>query len=116
LADMGRTAAALTIALLLTAAVTNAPLRAQNGNPFQLGKHAYESSQFEAAFRILKPLAAAGNAEAQLLIGDMYNRGVGVRRDNSVAIEWYRKSAIQGNDEAIQMLGQGMRLLGESSN
>lgn len=113
---MGRTVFALFTAFCIAALIAAAPLRAQDGNQLQIGKRAYESRQFETAFRILKPLAMAGNAEAQLLVGDMYNLGAGVGRDNSVAIEWYRKSAMQGHDQAIQMLGQGMRLLGESSN
>ena len=76
---------------------------------------AYDASKFKIAFKILKPLAEQGHAEAQLIVADMYNIGKGVQQDNSSAISWYRKSAAKGNTEAIQMLGQGMRLFGETS-
>lgn len=91
------------------------PANAQTVNDIEVGKRAYEKREYQIAFKILKPLADKGQAEAQLIIGDMYNIGRGVQQDNAVAIEWYRKAAEQGNPDAIQMLGQGMRLLGESS-
>ncbi|MBT3550832.1 MAG: sel1 repeat family protein [Rhodospirillaceae bacterium] len=113
---MGHKVFALSTAFCIAAFIAAAPLRAQDGDQLQIGKRAYESRQFETAFKVLKPLAVGGNAEAQLMIGDMYNLGAGVGRDNSAAIEWYRKSAMQGNGQAIEMLGQGMRLFGESTN
>lgn len=112
---MKRAAVTLLIAALLAGAA-HAPLYGGGGEPLQLGKQAYEARAFAKAFQLLKPLADAGNADAQMLVGDMYNLGAGVAQDNSAAIEWYRKSAMQGNPEAIEMLGQGMRLFGESTN
>ena len=41
--------------------------------------------------------------EAQLIVGDKYNLGKGVGQDNASAIFWYRRSAEQGNNEAIDM-------------
>jgi TPR repeat protein len=114
---LGRALLAILIAFMLAAAAPEAP-RAQTGGGDQwlIGKRAYEARNFKAAFRLLKPLAEAGNAEAQFMVGNMYNLGAGAPRDNAAAIEWYRKSAMQDNFEAIEMLGQGMRLLGESTN
>ncbi len=83
---------------------------------FEDGKKAYEAKNYETAFQILLPHAKAGRAEAQLMVADMYNIGRGVAQDNAAAIMWYHEAAAQGNDEAIQMLGQGMRLLGESTD
>lgn len=91
------------------------PAHAQVVNQFEIGKRAYDARKFETAFKILLPLAERDHARAQLMIGDMYNTGKGVERDNASAISWYRKSAELGNPEAVQMLGQGMRLFGESS-
>ncbi len=86
-----------------------------SNDPYEIGKQAYDKKAYQLAFKILHPLATKGHAAAQVIIGDMYNIGRGVQQDNSLAIEWYQKSAEQGNLDAIQMLGQGMRLLGESS-
>ena len=112
---MSRIVLAATIALSLTGPVSYLPVHAQGTDQFKIGKRAYEADNFKTAFKILKPLAETGHAQAQLMVGDMYNLGRGTRQDNSLAIYWYQKSAEQGNFEAIQMLGQGMRLLGESS-
>jgi len=121
LVEMGRAVLVCFLALLLAVAIANGPARAQAGAQvkpedavqLQNGTRAFKSRKYETAFRILKPLAMRGNADAQLMVGDMYNLGAGVAQDNSAAIDWYRKSAMQGNAEAIEMLGQGMRLTGE---
>ena len=101
--------------LIVSLLVFSVPAMAQPAEQIEIGKRAYENRDYQTAFKILKPLADKGHAEAQLVIGDMYNIGRGVQQDNAVAIEWYRKAAEQGNMDAIQMMGQGMRLLGESS-
>ena len=92
-----------------------APTNAQSPDQFEIAQRAYENKDYKTAWKILMPLAKQGQAEAQVIISDMYNIGRGVQQDNSRAIEWYRKAAELGNLDAIQMLGQGMRLLGESS-
>jgi TPR repeat protein len=112
---MIRNVFALIVAASLALSVFDLSAHAQNIDQFKIGKAAYDANKFEIAFKTLKPLAERGHAEAQLIIADMYNLGRGVRQDNSLAISWYRKSAEQGNTDAIQMLGQGMRLFGESS-
>jgi TPR repeat protein len=86
------------------------------GSSFEKGKTAYDAKNYETAFQILLPHAEAGRAEAQLMVADMYNIGRGVAQDNAAAIMWYHEAAAQGNEQAIQMLGQGMRLLGESTD
>ena len=106
---------ALIVSASLAWSASSFHAHAQGVDQFEIGKRAYHANNFETALKILRPLAERDHAEAQLIIGDMYNIGKGVRQDNSIAIFWYRKSAEQGNIEAIQMLGQGMRLLGESS-
>jgi len=44
--------------------------------------------------------AKAGDAAAQLKLGDMYDLGAGVAQDFVVAAEWYLKAAEQGNAQA----------------
>jgi len=112
---MKRAVVTIVIAAML-AAIAPAPLHGADADALQMGKQAYAARAFAKAFQLLKPLAEAGNAEAQRLVGDMHNLGAGVAQDNSADIEWYWKSAMQGNAQAIEMLGQGMRLFSESTN
>ena len=71
---MKRAVVIIFIAALLAGAA-QAPLHAGDANNLQMGKRAYEARAFAKAFPLLKPLAEAGNAEAQILVGDMYNLG-----------------------------------------
>ena len=41
--------------------------------------------------------AEQGNVEAQLLMGDCYDRGKGVAKNPAEALKWFRKAADQGN-------------------
>ena len=46
---------------------------------------AYERKDFATAMALWRPLAAAGNAEAETLLGAMYWSGEGVPRDHKEA-------------------------------
>lgn len=48
----------------------------------------------------LKIRAKQGDAAAQLNLGMMYSRGLGVSVDKTLALAWLRIAAAQGNDEA----------------
>jgi TPR repeat protein len=60
------------------------------------GLSAFESKDYLRAFRILKPIAESGDAEAQCIVANMYHLGLGLDQNISQAIDWYRKSAEQG--------------------
>ncbi|MFZ0509129.1 MAG: tetratricopeptide repeat-containing serine protease family protein [Methylocella sp.] len=47
--------------------------------------------------RWYRKAADQGDADAQLMLGILYNEGIGVPRDYAEAIRWYRKAADQGN-------------------
>ena len=49
--------------------------------------------------------AEQGNAHAQLLLGTMYEKGIGVAKDEAEAVEWYREAAEQGSADAQSILG-----------
>ena len=53
----------------------------------------------------LLPLAEAGDAEAQYILGHQYRFGGGPRRDQEMAATWFRRAAEQGHLEAIAALG-----------
>lgn len=69
------------------------------------GLAAFEANDYANAFKLLKPLADQGDAEAQCIIGNMYDLGLGLERDIIKAVEWYRKSAEQGYGLASNNLG-----------
>ena len=69
------------------------------------GKRAYEEKDYATALRELTPLAAQGNADAQLILGKMYWMGQGVQMDTSQAIKWLEPSAKQGNADAQFFMG-----------
>ena len=75
-----------------------------------LGLAAFEVGDYANAFKLLKPLADQGDAEAQCIIGNMYDLGLGLERDILEAIEWYRKSAEQGYGLASNNIGTIFKL------
>ena len=52
-----------------------------NFSEYQKGLNAYNKGDFAAALNELTPLAEQGNAEAQNLLGRMYNKGEGVEEN-----------------------------------
>ncbi len=50
--------------------------------------------------------AKQGKAEAQSFLGIMYEKGIGVAKDETEAVKWYRKASEQGNANAQSMLGR----------
>ena len=72
---------------------------------FAEGAGAYNARQYDLALREIAPLARAGNADAQHLLGLMYYMGRGVKRDYKTALEWHRKAALQGKADAQYVVG-----------
>lgn len=70
-----------------------------------LGVVAYESGDFDGAFTRLLPLAAAGDAEAQFMIGLMYANGQGIQQNFYKAGQLYRQAGKQGHAGAQVNLG-----------
>ena len=68
------------------------------------GIKAWETQDFTRAHQILGKLAAAGNPEAQLMVGEMYGFGEGVPEDMVKADEWLNKAKAGGNKDAAESL------------
>lgn len=66
---------------------------------------AFERRNFAAVLKSLQPLAEAGEAPAQTLLGYMYRAGLGVEQSDFEAVEWYRKAAGQDDPDAQYLLG-----------
>ena len=53
-----------------------------------------------------KVLAEQGDPQAQVLLGVMYDYGLGIPEDDEEALRWYRKSADQGHaDGQLSLAG-----------
>lgn len=97
--------------LLLTASL----LLAGNAIAKDLGDavEAMRTGDFAEAYCIMRPLAEAGDADAQYNIGWMYLNGYGLRINDSLALEWWKKASVQGNADAsfsiamLYSLGEG---------
>lgn len=60
------------------------------------GVAAWRRGDFAGALAIWRPLAEAGDAEAQFNIAQAYRLGRGVRQDEKIAMRWYERAARQG--------------------
>jgi TPR repeat protein len=63
------------------------------------------------AIQLFRPLAAAGNAKAQHLIGVMYHRGEGVARSSVRAFAWFSLAAARGDSDAKAKLTEVSKTL-----
>lgn len=69
------------------------------------GRKAFMAANYVQAWKELSPLAKAGNADAQYLLGVMYSHGRGVGADDDQSARWYEAAAKQGHVEAAFNLG-----------
>ena len=72
---------------------------------FTEGANAYNARNYALALKEIAPLAKAGNADAQHLLGLMYYMGRGVQRDYAQALIWHRKAALAGKADAQYIVG-----------
>lgn len=75
---------------------------------------AFQRGYYLTALGLATPLALEGDAASQTLIGEIYSRGLGVRRDLAKAIEWYGKAAEQKTPEAMFQLAMVLHDGGEA--
>ena len=95
----------LALALLFGAASFSSTYASPLEDELHNGLRALQRGDYATAMRLLRPLAERGNAEAQWLVGRMYNHGHGVQQSFVQAALWYRKAAEQGYDAAQGVLG-----------
>lgn len=89
--------------LIMTAFLLTVSTGTQAG--LQEGIAAYNKGSYQAALNEFGPLAASGNAIAQLYLGRIYMQGLGSKPDYGKAISWTRKAAMKKNREAQYFLG-----------
>lgn len=69
--------------------------------PLDDALQAFNSGKYSQAAEMLAPLAKSGNAVAQQHLGLLYYHGRGVKEDELAAAALWKKSAAQGNVEAM---------------
>lgn len=93
---------ALSLALpLLAASMLAAPAHADVKD----GVDAWQAGNYAGAVAEWRPLALAGDADAQFNLGQAYKLGRGVPADLVQAEAWYRRAAKQGHLQAEDNLG-----------
>ncbi|OWK32820.1 SPOR domain-containing protein [Sphingomonas mucosissima] len=75
------------------------------GADVKQGVDAWSRGDYKAAVDIWRPLAAAGDADAQFNLGQAFKLGRGVPANLPTATEWFRKAAAQGHSQAIDNYG-----------
>jgi TPR repeat protein len=83
--------------------------------PIDDANRAFEAGRFEQAARLLAPLAQHGHPVAQLRLGILYFQGSGVKENERQAIAWWRRSADQGNLDAMYQLGNAFAFGNEAA-
>lgn len=94
---------ALALALAAVLLLGHQPARA---NALGDGYYAYRHQRYAEALAILKPLALEGNPYAEFNLAVMYDDGLGVPRNFTLALFWYRKAGSQGLADGQYMAGR----------
>ena len=92
-----------------TAALMVATAAAVLAGPLEDANEALIQKDYAKAVQLYRPLAAAGNPEAQVNLGYMYDEGLGVSRDYGEAVRWYRFAADQGEPQGLSNLANMYR-------
>jgi hypothetical protein len=66
---------------------------------------AYDRADLRSALAAWLPAAEGGDVEAQAIVGEIYERGLGVAPDFAAAARWYRLAADAGSTRAQVNLG-----------
>ncbi|MFW1678493.1 tetratricopeptide repeat protein [Pontibacter sp. JAM-7] len=68
------------------------------------GIRAFEQQDYPTALSELKPLAQDGDADALNMLGQMYENGWGVEKDEKAAKRYYRRGASKGHMDSVNSL------------
>ena len=68
-------------------------IKIENSAELKRGIEAFNIGKYRIAFNKLAPLAEAGNAMAQTMLGLMYQDGKSVPQDYVEAVKWFRRAA-----------------------
>lgn len=80
----------------------------ESNERLRLGKAGFRLGMYDSAFAMLTNVDVGDDADAQFMIGQMYAKGKGVKKDKKKAEEWYWKAANQGHAAAALELEKGI--------
>ena len=86
--------------LLIAAGLLAMPMSGALAGPWEDGMAAYNRGDYAPAIELFRPLARAGNAKAQAVIGVMYRKGQGVAKNSEHAFMWLSLASAHGNARA----------------
>jgi hypothetical protein len=99
----------LGIAVLLLCSAHLTPAQAQDNiifhNQLAASDQAYAQGNYNAAVLLVRPLAEAGNRDAQHKLGVLISEGKGLEQNVVEAVSWFQKAAEQGYPNALHSLG-----------
>ena len=72
---------------------------------YEAGMDAYNRNDYVAAYNTWRPLAEQGHADAQCMLGVLYDSGWGVPQDDIKSARWFRRAAERGNVDAQYITG-----------
>lgn len=98
--DIARAQGKITIEPDLQAGDEEEPIE---GDPHLAG-HAYNSGDYETAYEHYKAMADDGNSYASLMLGLMYQQGLGVDSNMAKAHAYYGRAAEQGDKRGRELL------------
>ena len=65
----------------------------------------FDRADYRTALNVWLDSAKQGDAESQVYVGEIFEKGLGTVPDYSQAVAWYRKAAVQGNSRGAINLG-----------
>jgi len=65
----------------------------------------YDRADYRTALNVWLDSAKQGDAESQVYVGEIFEKGLGTVPDYTQAAAWYRKAAVQGNSRGAINLG-----------
>ena len=83
------------VAVVLLVSVSGA-----SAGPWEDGMASYNRGDYVPAISLFRPLAQAGNARAQSIMGVMYRKGQGVAPNSARAYMWLSVAAARGDAKA----------------
>jgi len=101
---------------VLSVLFASIPCRGEPTGSLAAALEALDERDFARGFTMLRPLAEAGDAVAEVELGQLYDRGEGVSRNAQEAEGWYSKAAEQGNAKAEYLLGRKYALRSDFVN
>ncbi len=94
------------VGVIATAPATVPTQKPPPTDPFVDAVAAHTNGDFPRALKLFKTLAAKGDANAQVMLGNMYGSGQGTKQSHTEAVKWYRMAATKGNAFGQYRLGQ----------